>query len=197
MNYLAHAYLSFRHPDILVGNMISDFVKGKQQFSYAPGIWKGIRLHRLIDDFTDAHRVTREARQLFRPAVGLYAGAFMDVVYDHFLALDTNEIEEKEWQLFATEVYSQLTARQNSLPERFARMLPYISRQNWLYNYRYDWGVRRSFEGIAARARYLDSSGEVFELFLEHYSLLKKAYAGFFPDVKNFARDELAVLLKQ
>jgi len=114
MNYLAHAYLSFRHPDILVGNMISDFVKGKQQFSYAPGIWKGIRLHRLIDDFTDAHRVTREARQLFRPAVGLYAGAFMDVVYDHFLALDTNEIEEKEWQLFATEVYSQLTARQNS-----------------------------------------------------------------------------------
>jgi hypothetical protein len=29
MNYLAHAYLSFNEPDILVGNLISDFVKGK------------------------------------------------------------------------------------------------------------------------------------------------------------------------
>jgi acyl carrier protein phosphodiesterase len=32
MNYLAHAYLSFNDPEILVGNMISDFVKGKKKF---------------------------------------------------------------------------------------------------------------------------------------------------------------------
>jgi len=30
MNYLAHAYLSFDHEEILVGNLISDFVKGKK-----------------------------------------------------------------------------------------------------------------------------------------------------------------------
>ncbi len=36
MNYLAHAYLSFGDPDILAGNMISDFVKGKKKFDY-PG----------------------------------------------------------------------------------------------------------------------------------------------------------------
>lgn len=30
MNYLAHAFLSFNHQPILTGNMISDFVKGKQ-----------------------------------------------------------------------------------------------------------------------------------------------------------------------
>ena len=32
MNYLAHAYLSFNKPDILAGNIISDFVKGKKKF---------------------------------------------------------------------------------------------------------------------------------------------------------------------
>jgi acyl carrier protein phosphodiesterase len=40
MNYLAHAYLSFNQPEILVGNMISDFVKGKKKFDFAPGIQK-------------------------------------------------------------------------------------------------------------------------------------------------------------
>ena len=35
MNYLAHAYLSFGNEDILVGNMISDFVKGKKKYDYS------------------------------------------------------------------------------------------------------------------------------------------------------------------
>ena len=30
MNYLAHAYLSFGYSELLVGNLISDFVKGKK-----------------------------------------------------------------------------------------------------------------------------------------------------------------------
>src|SRR6476619_335472 len=91
MNYLAHAYLSFRQPEILVGNMISDFVKGKKKFDYSPAIQKSMALHRAIDDFTDSHPATIKAKQFFRPAYRLYAGAFIDVVYDHFLALDSNE----------------------------------------------------------------------------------------------------------
>ena len=31
VNYLAHAYLSFGIPDIVVGNLISDFIKGKKR----------------------------------------------------------------------------------------------------------------------------------------------------------------------
>ena len=87
MNYLAHAYLSFNEPEILVGNMISDFIKGKQKFTYSPGIQNGIQLHRMIDHFTDTHPATHEAKQYFKPAVGLYAGAFMDIVYDHLRIL--------------------------------------------------------------------------------------------------------------
>ena len=30
MNYLAHAYLSFGNEPVLIGNMISDFVKGNK-----------------------------------------------------------------------------------------------------------------------------------------------------------------------
>ncbi len=94
MNYLAHAYLSFHNPDILAGNMISDFVKGKKQFDYPSIIQKGIRLHRDIDTFTDQHPSTKKGKEDFKPAVGSYSGAFMDVVYDHFLALDTDEFFE-------------------------------------------------------------------------------------------------------
>ena len=71
MNYLAHAYLSFNQQEILVGNMISDFVKGKTKFNYPEGIQKGIALHRAIDEFTDTHPATKEAAAFFRPAYRL------------------------------------------------------------------------------------------------------------------------------
>jgi acyl carrier protein phosphodiesterase len=88
VNYLAHAYLSFGIPDVVVGNLISDFVKGKKQLEYPDSIRKGITLHRAIDTFTDTHPVTRRAKSYFRAVYGLYAGALTDVVYDHFLAND-------------------------------------------------------------------------------------------------------------
>ena len=94
MNYLAHAYLSFDDREILTGNIISDFVKGKKKFNYPSRIQAGIMLHRLIDNFTDEHAATREAKEFFRPHYRLYSGAFIDVVYDHFLATDETEFTE-------------------------------------------------------------------------------------------------------
>jgi acyl carrier protein phosphodiesterase len=74
MNFLAHAYLSFGNEPILVGNMISDFVKGKKKFDFPLDIQKGITLHRMIDTYTDSHPSTKAAMRLFRPAAGAYAG---------------------------------------------------------------------------------------------------------------------------
>jgi acyl carrier protein phosphodiesterase len=192
MNYLAHGYLSFRNPGILVGNMISDFVKGKKQYDYPDIVQEGIRLHRAIDTFTDGHPATRSAKQYFKPAVGAYAGAFIDVVYDHFLALDTNELTEPGWKTLAAEVYQQLDDHQPLLPEKFARMLPYMRSQDWLYNYRFTSGIENSFNGLARRARYLAGHQDAFAAFTEHYDLLRVHYHEFFPDVKKFARAELA-----
>lgn len=195
MNYLAHAYLSFGHSGILVGNMISDFVKGKKQFDYPTDIQKGIRLHRAIDAFTDQHPATKEAKQYFRPAVGAYAGAFIDVVYDHFLALDHTELTETSWKEFSADVYKELSAHKYILPEKFARMLPYMAEQDWLYHYRFMRGIENSFSGLARRAVYLTDSTYVFTLFKDHYRELERHYQAFFPDVKNFARSHLDTLL--
>lgn len=195
MNYLAHAYLSFHQPDILVGNMISDFVKGKKQFDYAAGIQKGIQLHRAIDSFTDKHLVTKEAKLFFKPAVGAYAGAFMDVVYDHFLALDEMELTAEGWKAFSEEVYLQLARYHSVLPEKFGRMLPFMTNQDWLYNYRFKWGIENSFAGVARRATYLAGSTQAFEFFEKYYAELGQYSREFLPDVKNFARSHLDTLL--
>ena len=187
MNFLAHAYLSFNDESILVGNMTSDFVKGNKRFDYPTDIQKGITLHRLIDTYTDQHAATKQARNILKHAVGLYAAPFVDIVYDHFLANDENEFTDKKLQQFAVTIYEVLQKHQSLLPERFQNMLPYMREQNWLYNYGSLYGAERSFSGLARRSKYLQTSATAFESFISNYEELNHCYFSFFPDVKNFA----------
>lgn len=195
MNYLAHAYLSFNHPEILVGNMISDFVKGKIKFDYPPAIQSGIALHRLIDRFTDEHEATKEAKEIFRPAYRLYSGAFTDVVYDHFLAADKNEFSEESLFHFAQSTYKILDAYNHHLPERFGRMLPYMKDQNWLFHYHTRWGTEKSLGGLVRRAAYLTESETAFRLFEQHYQLLQDCYRHLWTEMKPFAKQQFEILI--
>ncbi|MFM9908007.1 MAG: ACP phosphodiesterase [Chitinophagaceae bacterium] len=191
MNYLAHAYLSFRDPEILVGNIISDFVKGKKKFDYPKNILKGIELHRAIDQFTDQHDVTRMSKEIFRPYYRLYSGAFTDIVYDHYLANDLTKFNETQLLDFSQWVYITLNDYQQYFPEHFSRMYPYMKQQNWLYNYRLRSGMEKSFGGLVRRAAYLTESEMAFRLFEENYERLNRYYQSFFPELYHFAFNQM------
>lgn len=186
MNYLAHAYLSFGHEEILVGNIISDFVKGSKQYEYPENIFKGIKLHRLIDAYTDEHAATKKAAQLFKPVTGLYAPVFVDVVYDHFLAQDERIFTENQLAGFANNTYEVLEKHAHHFPQKFAAVFPYMIQHNWLYNYRFTWGIEKSFQGIERRAKYLSNSRPAFDCFMENYQELKACYDLFIQDVKQY-----------
>ncbi len=196
MNYLAHAYLSFNKTDLLVGNMISDYIKGKKQFDYPSAIQKGIRLHRAIDDFTDNHAATFEIKKFFKPAYRLYAGAFTDVVYDYFLANDTNQFATAdELKKFTQNTYHLLQLRSEHFPEKFANMFPYMQEQNWLYNYRFNEGMQKSFGGLASRAKYIEETDTAYKIFLDNKTDIDRWYQIFMPDVKFFTVNKIAELL--
>jgi acyl carrier protein phosphodiesterase len=169
---------------MLVGNMISDYVKGKKKFDYPFSIQQGITLHRFIDAFTDEHEATREAKQVFRPAYRLYSGAFIDVVYDHFLATDITEFSEQSLLQFSQQVYAVLGKNTRWMPEQFTHLFPYMQEHNWLFNYRTRWGIGKSMGGVVRRSAYLTESDTAFNLFEQHYQLLQDCYRHFWATAK-------------
>lgn len=196
MNFLAHAWLSFHEPEITIGNMISDFVKGKKQYDFSAGIQKGIRLHRAIDEFTDNHPATKQLKEFFRPDYRLYAGAFADVAYDHFLANDKNEFSSAPaLQDFSASVYEIIDRYTDALPVGFQKLFPYMKSQDWLFHYSKQWLIERSFLGLERRAKFLQESGIAFKIFTENTEAMRSCYATFFPQLKTFAIHKLQELL--
>lgn len=185
MNFLAHAYLSFGDPGLLTGNMISDFVKGKKKFDYPTQVQNGIHLHRLIDNFTDFHPATAKGKLIFRPKYRLYSGAFIDVIYDHFLATDKDQFKTG-LQEFVLETYRILQQNQMNFAPGFQRLFPFMQSQNWLYGYNQKENIYKAFRGLVYRSKYLEECDVAFQLFNDNYVELKSCYQEFFPELKEY-----------
>lgn len=194
MNYLAHAYLSFHDPAMTVGQMIADFVKGKQLLTFPPAIQNGIRAHRELDEFTDKHEATRRAKAIFQPSCGLYGAVFMDVVYDHYLANDPQHFLTISLAAFAESTYQILQAHHHLLPPYFQQVFTHMRSHNWLYNYHHKDGIYQSFTGIIRRAKYFEQPVEVpFGVFEDNYDTLEECYQAFFPDALAFMKERTSL----
>ena len=91
MNFLAHIYLSGDSREILIGNFIGDYVKGKKIAGYPEEVKRGIMLHRNIDSFTDTHTITRSSKKIIAGKYGLYAGIVVDI---SFKPVTLNKVRE-------------------------------------------------------------------------------------------------------
>lgn len=179
MNYLAHSILSFTNGQ-LVGNMIADFIKNNERESFPLEIQEGIRLHRAIDTFTDAHPSVSEAKKIFSPLVRLYSGAFVDVAFDYFAAHLTDEDKLKS---HSKRTYKILWENERWLPDHYKKMLIRMEQDDWLTNYRQDNGIKFSMQNVLHKAKYLDKNLAVFDVFMNNKDELKIYFDEFYPDL--------------
>ncbi|RYU83248.1 acyl carrier protein phosphodiesterase [Hymenobacter persicinus] len=160
MNFLAHLLLSGSplstpaYEDIVVGNFAAEAVRGRAALeAYPAAVQRGIRLHRFIDSFTDAHPVVRRSTARLREAgLGKWAGVVADVGYDHLLARSFAEFHPAEpLPAFAQRQYELLQARRQELPERLQHMFSYMRRDDWLSGYARPEGLERALLGLSRR----------------------------------------------
>lgn len=193
MNYLGHAFLSFDDVELLTGNMIGDYVKGLVAVKeYPEGIQKGIMLHRKIDAFTDAQPAALRAQVWFRQEYGLYSGAIVDTLFDHYMATDPQYFKtENDLLSFTQDVYKKLETQQQYFPPKFAAMFPMMKEQNWLYNYRTMIGAHRSLQGLHRRAQHMKPIDDAYKTFVIGYYEIGQCYYEFIEKAYKFVNDEL------
>lgn len=188
MNYLAHLHLAENNDAALVGNLLGDFIKGRLDPQLDPRIYQGIKLHRAVDRFTDAHPIHRRSRQRISSRRRRYAGIIVDMAYDHFLARHWSQFRHDPLETFANRVYAALYRYYAVLTPRLRRVLPCMVRENWLTAYRELDGIGLALDRLALRlSRPSPLPGAVDEI-RGSYRELEMDFMQLLPELAHFTK---------
>lgn len=169
---------------------MGDFLKGVDATRYPPAIQRGIRLHRAIDGFTDAHPVFGRSRRRLPPPYRRYAGVLVDVFYDHFLARDWRRYRPREdLSSFVRRTYRMLANPPVDPPPRLKKALPYMIREDWLGSYTTQDGIDRQLKRISRRVSRTNPLGSGVSQLALHYDGFASDFAEFFPAIMRHVRD--------
>lgn len=203
MNILAHAWLSGprlagRHTELLIGNFIGDFIKGDPEnprHHLTSGEVVGVRLHRAIDTFTDAHPNVAAVRDLLHPRCHKYAGAAVDIFFDHFLAINFQSLTGEGLPEFVAYFYRALQDNMARLPTPAARMADYMIRQDWLTTYQFTEGIDRSLKGVSRRTAYPSGLDTAIADFTVYYDQIAGHFRYFWPALVDHIQQTRTSLL--
>lgn len=191
MNFLAHLLLSGENEKVRIGNFIGDFVKGNKFDNYDDQIQLGIRLHREIDSFTDAHPIVLLSKTRLREKYRHYAPVIVDVYYDHFLAKNWNDFSQIDLKKFTQKFYETIASYSTVVPEAVNNMMVYMREQNWLYNYQFIDGLDRALTGMSQRTKFDSKMEMAAESLKENYADFENEFNLFFPELQEHAQSYL------
>jgi len=110
MHHLGHAFLAVAPEAFRFGALIADGVRGEREKRLPPPIWAGIAFHREVDYRTDRHPAFQKARALLRPALGRYAGIFVDLWLDATLGENWSTFSQEPLSSFLENIRSAIQA---------------------------------------------------------------------------------------
>lgn len=190
MNHLAHLALADGSPESILGNFLGDFAKGRPEGRFPPAVARGIRLHRSVDGFTDAHPVVRRAIGRLPPAHRRFAGIAIDMAFDHFLAARWERTAPEDFRRRRRHAYAVLTARYRGLPPRLQRILPSLRDDDWLGSYARFEGMAFALERMGERLSRENPLATLAGEIAANYEALHADFDAFWPDVTAFAIGE-------
>ncbi len=190
MNFLMHIYLSKEQKEEMIGNFLGDFIKGnladipiKNRY-----IKLGILLHRKIDSYSEKNPVFKKSRERFPEDIYRFSGIVVDVIYDHFLAKNFEDLENKKLDLFLDEFYTALNTTQISqfLSCEKYNLVKKIADENWMYRYKNKDFVEKCIKRLSKRLRKSNTLEKSIYYINKHYTQLEKDFFEFLPQVQEF-----------
>ena len=194
MNFLAHIYLSFDHPEITLGNFFADHIRGNK-FQHLPKmVQNGIVLHREIDTFTDSHKVPKQSSKRLHKNYSHYSRVIVDIFYDHFLAKNWRSYSPVPLKDYVGQFYDLLEANFGLLPLGTQKMMPYMIADNWLYNYANLDGISRVLDGMNRRTKNRSKMNFAIIDLEEHYTDFEDEFTIFFEELITFSKHKFKLL---
>jgi len=188
MNFLAHIYLSYNDEEITLGNFIADSIRGNKYQHLPINVQKGIKLHRYIDTYTDAHPIPKISSKRLHANYSHYSRVIVDIYYDHFLAKNWSRYSDVPLDVFVENFYDLLEDNYKILPDGVKRMMPYMIADNWIYNYSKMDGIARVLNGMNRRTKNKSKMNFAILDLEKNYEAFEEEFTEFFEDLISYSK---------
>jgi acyl carrier protein phosphodiesterase len=151
VNFLAHLQLADPEPGLMLGGIVADFARPAELATLPPEVQDGVRLHRLIDSFTDAHPVVRGSVARIAPEFHWFSGIIIDIYYDHILAREWARYSLETLESFAARSYVALETLLPYAPKEAAGFIRWMIEDNRLARYATLEGIEDTLTRLSRR----------------------------------------------
>lgn len=176
-----------------IGNLAGDFVRGVDLATLHPELVRGVHQHRAVDAFVDAHPAVKVARRAVPAPWSRFAGALVDVYFDHFLAVGWERFGDGgSLRSFAAARYEELETHAECLPPRLRRALPHLRAEDWLGSYAELDGLARILARMSRRSDKLAPLAEAWRPLADDPVRYAEAFAVLWPELAAYAATAFA-----
>jgi acyl carrier protein phosphodiesterase len=190
MNHLAHVLLAGADEWLQLGGMLGDFVHGQPDPQlFSPRVIAGIRLHRAIDMYTDAHSEVLAAKAQLPPPYRRYAGILLDMWFDHCLARDFSHWCAQPLDAYSDALRALLHCHDALLPPALRRFRGYMDAHGLPAGYADRARLGQALAGIGQRLSRDNPLDSALPVLVAREAVLQEHFEVFFPQLRGFARE--------
>ncbi len=174
----------------MLGNFLADMLSKAEADRLPDPFMAGVKLHKLIDSYTDSHPTVRESIRLLRPTQGKYSPVTIDILYDHILSVHWDGYSSEPLGQFRERVYGILLKNTELVPEKYRPVIMRMVEGDFLMSCSTEEKLIRTFDRVRARASFSNSFDKAHLDLRQHRQVLEEHFHIFFPDltshVENF-----------
>jgi acyl carrier protein phosphodiesterase len=176
----------------MLGGIVTDFARPAEIAALMPEVQDGVRLHRLIDSFTDSHPVVRASVARIASEYHWFSGIVIDIYYDHILARDWGRYSLERLASFAARAYATLVPYLPQIPHAAADFIAWMVEDDRLVRYATAEGIEDTLARLSRRITSRIPRNPVqletaMPLLLEKDADLAADFHAFYPELRAFA----------
>ena len=172
----------------MIGNMITDMMRKRDEVGLSQAVLEGVRLHREIDRLTDTHQIFIKHKRKLYPHFSKYAPVVLDIIYDYLLESNWLKFTDESFSDFEARVYPMLLDHRHEAPQRLQSVIERMVEDTWLRHYTNTEGLVKVFNRLERKVKFPQSFSQVGELLLQFEEEWLPEHEIFFRDVSSELR---------
>ncbi|MBX9851483.1 MAG: ACP phosphodiesterase [Cytophagaceae bacterium] len=196
MNYLLNFYTSKSFSEkTIIGNFIGERVKPSQYYNYPSEIISGIYFNKGVNNFIQNSVYYNKSKERLDPRYGKYSSKIIDIVYDHFLALNWKKYNSCDLNYFIKEKNMLVIENYSVIPYKLKKLFPQLIMSECLNNLATVSGLHNFMKWVTTKDTFRSSSHFCLMDLTQNYSEFNKDFELFMEEleayVSNYSMGEL------